>query len=64
MHFRSAVAANCAGYAALVAASAALQRAAARVRLSGLLRLAKFAIFQNFAEFWRARSRLYQNEIL
>ena len=31
----------------------------------GLAKLANFAIFlQNFANFWRARSRLYQNEIL
>ena len=35
------------------------------VRGLGLAKLAKFGqILQNFANFWRARSRLYQNEIL
>ena len=34
----------------------------AGVRGLGLAKLAKFG--ENFANFWRARSRLYQNEIL
>ena len=36
-----------------------------RVRGLGLAKLAKFGqILQKFCNFWRARSRLYQNEIL
>ena len=41
-----------------------LPRAASRPAASATPWASKKAFFENFANFWRARSRLYQNEIL